>query len=1456
MPSVDAGPSSSGSRGAGLNGKFSFSNLSIKSTEAGRSGARTPKSAQRPFLSNPGPRSSNARTSNLSTASVVKSTDGNNIAQLYAVFGLPKDPAVWTLAEEDCTNGVHHIEGAVGRFWRPEVLGCSICPPVHPIDEGLKTPLSPTSISDKKEAKNSAWGSDKKGGSNPKFIEMADGRGGVERAETARVLSKALKLSFTREIEIASGPINFPPSATSHTFSFSVPTVKSSASGGAARPSTDVRKASAPFSVSAATVHNTHSFSAVGEGFGLEGVSSRLPAGASGAGEDTPGVATFYGSVLTVWSAADEKRAKAIRKELSRLAKTRANGRTGLNRSVNNEGEDIEDDLDGTSALGHSLLPDNNAFFMPYAICIVSRYPIYNLLGDWNKAAWFKYSRNIEMHNKLMAAILRHPAPRIGETFRLSSPDEDLSFICTFPGALDWGRGLLGIEFSMWPLFKALSVDNVLTICEIALAPAGRILFMSRHPALLGMAVETTKYLVELCGWKGVAHQNCHARDVRIYLEDPGSWLIAINTELRSIIKPPKEVCIVDLDINFVNCPRPPLKAPSKGSARDRKRRKLIAALGFSSADYTIPREYVEAFPSGRFRPLSKVESASRDVPYERLESPPWWDQGALVGAFDQILHEGTKPSFLKKFLRMRTEKQAAASETELAAVLALRKRASTFVDARDGLENKIGRLNKRLAFLMSEGEMWRQQFDKIQQLVDRLTREASELRTKLDKERRESRRLSSTLQQRDMEYVQAQIQLRDTETAREKAQVELLRMRTAMENLESEREAMMDEIRNVLNSSGSDDFGMASLNNLQSMTQNFGRVDGTASPAASDMSHNTEMHIMKSRALAEQRISMGRPRTGSQLKKGPVTPSEDDRANGSNGTRNAPTHNQFPDEQINSEIQKRTTAVTDQIAKIQQQLESTLTQLEGRRSATFERQRDGRRLSSSSIGSYRYDTHGPASSVGHNNVVGSSIGHGQVNEAEPVHLPSEEVETINGERSDANPLRQRALSSTNHGSTARSNYLGPRPAPALTPKSPARPRRDSVVSSTVHNAENSSTEANGHATSSPPSEIQPEIISAKSADQPASGSPAPNTEVVSGAAAAIAGAAVSAAAIEKANGHKNDLADNEAKDVGAVNQAEGSRGPAVRRGSHPDVPNDHSSEEVDISKKLDELELAADNPTSDDEDSDGAMNMFEEPENFRPKTPPPTVTYYEFPGTSSKVTLNLVGNHPLWGHLAWNASYILSDFLCAHALTLTKGKRVLELGAAAGLPSIVCNWASASHVVATDYPDKELIENLTKNVVLNCQDEASPLRGSGKTFVEGYIWGRDPSALLSKLEDDQGKPGKFDLILLSDLVFNHQAHPALLETCESCIADATTEEMEGQMTTPCVLVFFTHHRPHLAYKDMQFFDMAEVKGWKSEKLGEWFREPMFPEDPGDEVVRSTIHGYRLWRAPVVTRDL
>jgi hypothetical protein len=46
-------------------------------------------------------------------------------------------------------------------------------------------------------------------------------------------------------------------------------------------------------------------------------------------------------------------------------------------------------------------------------------------------------------------------------------PDTSLEVIARFPGGLDFGRGLVDINFTMWPLFKALNIDNILTICEV-----------------------------------------------------------------------------------------------------------------------------------------------------------------------------------------------------------------------------------------------------------------------------------------------------------------------------------------------------------------------------------------------------------------------------------------------------------------------------------------------------------------------------------------------------------------------------------------------------------------------------------------------------------------------------------------------------------------------------------------------------------------------------------------------------------------------------------------------------------------------------------------------------------------------------------------------------------------------------------------------------------------------------
>lgn len=296
---------------------------------------------------------------------------------------------------------------------------------------------------------------------------------------------------------------------------------------------------------------------------------------------------------------------------------------------------------------------------------------------------------------------------------------------------------------------------------------------------------------------------------------------------------------------------------------------------------------------------------------------------------------------------------------------------------------------------------------------------------------------------------------------------------------------------------------------------------------------------------------------------------------------------------------------------------------------------------------------------------------------------------------------------------------------------------------------------------------------------------------------------------------------------------------------------------------------------------SAGGLDLFSEPEDFRPSTPPPQVLRvpYDFSGSNSTTSLetaeeslaniskdddlriHLLGSHPLWGHHLWNASLDISRYLQRHASSLVKGKSVLELGAAAGVPSIVCAREGAQCVVATDYPDQPLIDVLVKNIESN-------VRNNSKTdchaVAEGYLWGSDPAKLIAHLPENQQGDG-FDLLLLSDLIFNHQAHPALLQSMDACLsrrsaqaslAPLTQEESTHHLThdeahplfpdqlprgeftkehthpdAPCVLVFFTSHRPHLAHRDMEFFLRAQEAGWEVERVGRWTRDVGINDD-------------------------
>ncbi|TFK23372.1 nicotinamide N-methyltransferase [Coprinopsis marcescibilis] len=261
----------------------------------------------------------------------------------------------------------------------------------------------------------------------------------------------------------------------------------------------------------------------------------------------------------------------------------------------------------------------------------------------------------------------------------------------------------------------------------------------------------------------------------------------------------------------------------------------------------------------------------------------------------------------------------------------------------------------------------------------------------------------------------------------------------------------------------------------------------------------------------------------------------------------------------------------------------------------------------------------------------------------------------------------------------------------------------------------------------------------------------------------------------------------------------------------------------------------------SDDEFDLSLDSVFPEPP--RPPTPQPTTATFTrderfLKGDSDwkNITIKLVGDHPLWGHYLWNAARAFATYLDENP-DFYRARNVLELGAGGALPSIVTAKNDAALTIVTDYPDASLINNIQDNIDANFEGHSK-----SKILAEGYIWGQSAVGLLDTAESTTGRRS-FDLIILSDLVFNHSQHDALLSTCEAVLTSSSTVE-EGP--EPCVLVFYSHHRPHLAHRDMEFFSKAKDRGWKVEKVVEERFPVMFPEDSGDETVRSTVHGWRL----------
>lgn len=129
-------------------------------------------------------------------------------------------------------------------------------------------------------------------------------------------------------------------------------------------------------------------------------------------------------------------------------------------------------------------------------------------------------------------------------------------------------------------------------------------------------------------------------------------------------------------------------------------------------------------------------------------------------------------------------------------------------------------------------------------------------------------------------------------------------------------------------------------------------------------------------------------------------------------------------------------------------------------------------------------------------------------------------------------------------------------------------------------------------------------------------------------------------------------------------------------------------------------------------------------------------------------------GEHILWGNYLYNAAKCIGEYFYNNQ-HLVKDKSVVELGAAGGLPALVCGKLGSSKVVITDIDHGDLIPNLAVNVELNFDKEDKRVQ------VRGHAWGE-------KLDETfAGEKHTYDVLILSDVLFNHVCHYQLLDSCD-----------------------------------------------------------------------------------------
>ncbi|KAI4131014.1 MAG: hypothetical protein LQ338_001425 [Usnochroma carphineum] len=473
---------------------------------------------------------------------------------------------------------------------------------------------------------------------------------------------------------------------------------------------------------------------------------------------------TLYGIALRVWSRADEKRAETIR-DLRRRTES-----------------DFYDSSDET-------------YWIPYCLSFLSRYPLYDLLGDYLRGMWIHWNKATNLfHAEEVSRILSFPAPRLNDLVRIDMKDYALCY--QFPSSPTGFQ-----NFALWPLFTCLSIPNIVGVIEAAVSATRRIIFVSHYPAMLTVASETIRTCVRVYEWSGLYVPVVHAHHATELVQEPGPYMLGITAECRTLFTAPSDALVIDLDRNFVLTSSPPTVLTSGQRAKMITR--LTNALNGDVAPSGPPAHLRSAYGGGKLIPAGQIIVMRGEV--ERVEDPLWWNQDAVMGVMDHVCGKLGRNTGVKAMFGGSVKKplMTKVSMRHLNEIVRERNQYSRdameawqdFINLKGRMDTELSKVSKRNNFLVEELESWKQQFLKFQAFAEQLTKETQDLKVKIESHKRENRRLTVLIDQQKDDAARLTVRLSGTEKQRDDALEALVLQQDIAEELERERKRNLKEL-------------------------------------------------------------------------------------------------------------------------------------------------------------------------------------------------------------------------------------------------------------------------------------------------------------------------------------------------------------------------------------------------------------------------------------------------------------------------------------------------------------------------------------------------------------------------------------------------------------------------------------------------------------------------------------